>query len=44
MNGYFEQNAGRWNDIISKGVLNIDVTNIEEFKALIDKAKKKPAN
>lgn len=40
MNGYFEQNTGPGNNRISKGVLNINVTNIEEFKTLIDKAKK----
>lgn len=40
MNGYFEQDAAPGNDRTSKGVLNINVTNIEEFKTLIDKAKK----
>ncbi|MCI8955595.1 MAG: hypothetical protein HFG29_01245 [Eubacterium sp.] len=39
MNGYFKQNAGQGNDRMSKGILNISVTNIKEFKTLIDKAK-----
>lgn len=41
MNGYFGQSAGPGSDRMSKGVLNINVTNVKEFKALIDEAKKR---
>ncbi|WP_302626776.1 hypothetical protein [uncultured Eubacterium sp.] len=39
MNGYFEQNLKTENNQ-NKGILNISVTNINEFKDLIEKATK----
>ena len=40
MEGYFEKNIEAGDEQRAQGVLNIDITNIGEFKTLLDKAKK----